>query len=397
MNDRIRTLLLEANGTHWAAVAIDTSGLGPLTKRARHLPAINRFPVVRKLFGDRYAGASYMSDWRDAFCASDALRVEVCNITNLLEFRANRQRIKEFDFIVVLHSAAGDRMAILNHTAQWFQGRRGKLAMFVGNEYDLMDEKISFIRTSGVDYVCSQLPLATARALYADSGAEVLATPHALNPDVYRVRPGVSRTIDIGFVGDLYDRLIGDRERTRIVQFFAEHGGDYGLRCDVRAARMPRDVWASYLNSCHGVMGAESGTYYLQRTGDALNCAKAYLKEDRSASFDAVHERCFAGRGPFLNGKAVSSRHFEPIGTKTCQVLVEGSYNGILEADRHYIAVRRDLSNIDDAIARFKDGACRLEVAMNAYEHVLSGHTYRHRIQSLVASIFGRSQNVQCA
>jgi hypothetical protein len=397
MSDRIRTLLLEANGTHWAAVAIDSSGLGALTKRARTSPAINRFAPVRKLFGDRYAGASYMSDWRDAFAASDSLHVEVCNITNLLEFSANRRRIKQFDFIVVLHSAAGDRMAILNHTARWFQGRRGKLAVFVGNEYDLMSEKIAFIRGAGADYVCSQLPLGTARLLYADSGADVLATPHALNPDVYRVRPAISRTIDIGFVGDLYDRLIGDQERTRIVQFFAEHGGAYGLTCDVRSARMPRDEWAAYLSSCHGVVGAESGTYYLQRTGEALNCAKAYLREDASASFAAVFERCFAGPGPFLNGKAVSSRHFEPIGTKTCQLLIEGSYNGLLEADRHYIAVRRDLSNIDDAIARFRDPACRLDVVTNAYEHVLSGHTYRHRVDALVSSIFGRSRNAQCA
>jgi hypothetical protein len=397
MSDRIRTLLLEANGTHWAAVAIDTFGLGPLTKRARTSPAVNRIPAVRKLFGDRYAGASYMNDWRDAFSSCDACRVNVANITNLFEYAASRPRIKEYDFIVVLHSAAGDRMAILNRTAHWFQGRRGKLAVFIGNEYDLMDEKIAFVRTAGADYVCSQLPLATARLLYAESGATVLAMPHALNPDVYRVRPGISRTIDIGFVGDLYDRLIGDQERTRIVQFFAEHGRDYGLTCDLRSARMPRDEWAAYLNACHGVVGAESGTYYLQKSGDALNCAKAYLKENRAASFDDVHQRCFAGGGPFLNGKAVSSRHFEPIGTKTCQLLVEGSYNGILEADRHYIAVRRDLSNIDDAIARFKDPACRREIATSAYEHVLSAHTYRHRVQTLVSSIFGGRQNAQCA
>ncbi len=148
MNCPIKTLLLEANGTHWAAVAIDTFGQGLLTKRAHTSPWMNRFPLLRKLFGDRYSGASYMSDWRDAFCSSDALEVECCNITNLLEFRANRPRIRDYDFVVVLHSAAGDRMAILNRAAHWFQGRRGKLAVFIGNEYDLMDEKISFIRTS---------------------------------------------------------------------------------------------------------------------------------------------------------------------------------------------------------------------------------------------------------
>src|SRR5256885_2615865 len=202
----------------------------------------------------------------------------------------------------------------------------------------------------------------------------------------------MSRTIDIGFVGDLYDRLIGDQERTRIVQFFSEHGAACGLRCDIRGARMPRDEWAHYLNSCRGVIGAESGTYYLQRTGEPLNCAKSYLKQQPTAPFDAVYSRCFSGPGPFLNGKAISSRHFEPIGTRTCQLLVEGRYNGILEADRHYIAVRRDLSNIDDAIARFKDSAYRADITDRAYEHVLSSHTYAHRVRALVESTFGSSR-----
>jgi hypothetical protein len=395
MNDRIRTLLLEANGTHWAAVAIDTVGQGLLTHRTS--ATINRSPLLRKLFGNRYGDASYMTDWRDAFCASDALAVDRCNITNLVEFRANKPRIHDYDLVVVLHSAAGDRMGLLNRTAAWFQGRRGKLAVFIGNEYDLMEEKIAFVRASGADYVCSQLPLDAARPLYEGSGAAVLAMPHALNPEVYRVDPGASRTIDIGFVGDLYDRLIGDRERTRIVQFFAEHGRDHGLRCDIRVARMPREEWAGYLNTCHGVVGAESGTYYLQRTGEALNCAKTYLRQQPSASFEEVHQHCFDGPGPFLNGKAISSRHFEPIGTRTCQLLVEGSYNGILEADRHYIAVRRDLSNIDEAIARFRDPAHRAGVAEHAYQHVLAGHTYAHRVRALVDSAFGSSRGGRAA
>src|SRR4051812_4203917 len=97
MNDRIRTLLLEANGTHWGAVAIDTVGQGLLTRRTS--TTINRSPLLRKLFGDRYGDASYMTDWRDAFCAAATLAVHRCNITNLVEFRANRPRIRDYDLV----------------------------------------------------------------------------------------------------------------------------------------------------------------------------------------------------------------------------------------------------------------------------------------------------------
>ncbi len=57
-----------------------------------------------------------MADWREAFCESEQLSIELCNITNLLEFRAHRHKIKTYDLIIVLHSAAGDRMGILNRT-----------------------------------------------------------------------------------------------------------------------------------------------------------------------------------------------------------------------------------------------------------------------------------------
>jgi hypothetical protein len=392
MSGRIKTLLLEANGTHWVAVCIDTLGGGRLTRRADAPAAIARSPLLRKLFGDRYATASYIADWLDAFKQSPALDTETCNITNLLEFRRSRPKIQDYDLVVVLHSAAGDRMDLLERTAGWFQGRRGKLAVFIGNEYDLMNQKIGFVRASGADVVCSQLPLDVATQLYAESGASVVAMPHALNPAVYAPPPADSpRPIHIGFVGDLYDRLIGDCERSRMVEHFRANGAALGLRCEIRHERMPRDEWAAFLRSCLGVVGAESGTYYLQRSGDALRCARACLSETPDASFDAVFARCFAHARDVLNGKAVSSRHFEPIGTRTCQLLIEGSYNGILDADVHYIAVRRDLSNIDDALRRFRDPAYRERIVDTAFAHVIGRHTYAHRVRDLVTAMFGHA------
>ena len=302
-------------------------------------------------------------------------------------YRNHRPKIQDYDLIVVLHSAAGDRMAILQHTAAWFQGRRGKLAMFIGNEYDLLKEKIAFAKAAGADFICTQLPVATGRQLYSECSADVISMPHALNPRVYRERAR-TRTVDVGFVGDLYERLIGDRERTDIVHYFVRRGADHGLRCDIRVERMPRDAWAAFLNSCRSVIGAESGSYYLQPNGEALACAKSYVRRRPDASFDDVHRECFARTAPALNGKAVSSRHFEPIGTKTCQVLIEGAYNGILKADTHYIAVKRDLSNIEDAISRLKDVEYRTRIVEAAYAHVLTAHTYDHRVARLVDSVF---------
>lgn len=386
MSGPIRTLILESNGTHWVAVGLDTLGHGVRRNNREAPPWVTRSRVLRKLFGDRYADASYVADWRDAFLAHPALDISVCSTTDLIALGQIRSTLHEYDLIIVLHSAAGDRMSVLSRTAAWFQGRRGKLVLFVGNEYDLLDEKIAFARTAGVDYICSQLPLDTASALYADAGATVVAMPHALNPHVYRAPADGERPVDVGFAGDLYDRIIGDRERTGLVEFF-QHAAPAGLRADIRTRRMPRADYAAFLQRCKAVCGAESGTYYLQPSGTAVKAAKAYVRSHPSAPFDDVWRACFADCGPTLNGKAISSRHFEPIGTRTCQVLVEGRYNDVLVPDVHYIAVRRDLSNVTDAIRRAMDPDERRSITEAAYAHVSSAHTYAHRVESVVALV----------
>ena len=53
--------------------------------------------------------------------------------------------------------------------------------------------------------------------------------------------------------------------------------------------------------------------------------------------------RCRAGWDSYAFF-AISPRHLEAVVTKTAQVLVEGSYSGVLEPERHYIPVRRDFS-----------------------------------------------------
>jgi spore maturation protein CgeB len=308
-----------------------------------------------------------------------------------MAFAGARRALAEYPLIVVLHSVAGDRMSLLLHAVRWFQRRRGRLAVFIGNEYDLMAEKIRFLRETGADYICSQLPIDTARWVYEECrGSAVLPMAHALNPALYKPSKPLPRPIDIGFVGDLYERLIGDRERSDIVQFFRARGSEFGLRCDIRAQRMRRSEWAAFLNECNGAIGAESGTYYLDRNGQILRQAKEYLTRHPHATFEEVYDACYRDATGYISGKAVSSRHFEPIGTRTCQILVEGHYNGILQPGRHYLPVKRDLSDVGEAIRQFKDPDRRTRIANDAYEYVLSAHTHAHRVKLLVAALEGQ-------
>jgi len=257
--------------------------------------------------------------------------------------------------------------------------------MFIGNEYSLLPEKLSFIRNVEADYIGSQLPIEAAQWLYGEcEHSKVIATPHALNPKIYSPDHQSHRSTDIGFIGSIYPHFIGDDERTNLFNWFKKHGSGMGLHCDISDQRLPRREWARFLNKCKGIIGAESGTYYLEKSGETIENVRAYMNAHPKALFEEVFELFFKHYRRKVSGKAISSRHFEPIGTQTCQILLEGHYNGILEADKHYISVKKDLSNIREAVERFKDEGYRTEMISRAYEYVMDAHTYAHRIRSIL-------------
>jgi hypothetical protein len=340
-----------------------------------------------------YERLSYVADWRDAFCQSPRLDVEICNINNLVHLARCLLRIRRYDLVVVSHVAIGDDMGIMPRTAAALARRTCPMIAFIGNEYDLLDEKIAFLQEVGAERVCSQLPLEAAKYLYGGIEAgRILSTPHALNPKAYCPPAAECRNVDIGFVGDIYWPFIGDQERSQLIWHFEKSGARYGLRCDIRAGRsdrLPREEWAKFLQHAKAVIGAESGTYYLNDRGKLLTRARDYnLRENQNATFEEVYERFFAGVARGVSGKSISSRHFEPIGTKSCQILLEGEYNGVLTAGEHYIPVKRDISNVEEAVREFKDEGRRRTIAEQAYEHVMSSHTYAHRVSSLLATVF---------
>lgn len=394
MSSRISTLYLYANGVGPRIIAVDTVLRGLLGRKDGD-PApwgFRRLKIVRSAFAelrDLNERLSYMSDWRDAFLRSPALEVELCNINNLVQYAGCLMRLRKYDLIIVAHSAAGDDMTVLSKSAVRFDARRGKLVMFIGNEYDILDHKIAFMRSTGAEFVCSQLPVQAARYLYAEcQTTRVLEMPHALNPDKYKPVPGARRDVDIGFIGDIYWPFVGDRERTDFIEWFERNAAARGLAVDIRKERVSREDWSAFLGGCNAIIGAESGTYYLNDRGRLLDRARAYnLRENPGASFEDVFQRFFAGQPRGVSGKSISSRHFEPIGTKTCQILLEGDYNGLLMPNVHYIPVKKDLSDIDAALERFRDESLRRRMVDETYEYALAQHTYARRVERLLAML----------
>ncbi|HVH73506.1 MAG TPA: glycosyltransferase [Stellaceae bacterium] len=395
--------------------------------------------VLTVRYGTR---ASYYEDWREAFERSPLFAATTFNLFRRGERRAAMRALEGADLVVALHAASADTLAFLEPLEAALQARRGRLLMLVGNEYNLpwmpLGDKLAFIKRVGADFVGTQLPLEAGKWLYAGTGAEILALPHALNDAVFRHELGESeRPLDIGGRSARYPVFIGDDERNRVYDLFREWGPRQGLSVDIdNSARLDRPAWARFLNDCRGTIGSEAGSWYLERddrtvleiqsfirgkAGGAVLRAdgfahraarrlpypvKAWLRrlvaaspirheaiDDARVPFGEIEERFFAGRlrCPAYS-KCISSRHFDAAGTGTCQILINGRYNDILAADEHYIALAPDFANLGEAIARFRDAGERARIAEAARALALEAHTYRHRIAGLYDRLSGSAE-----
>jgi hypothetical protein len=386
---------------------------------------------------------SYYDDWLDAFVAEKSFDIQIFNIQTDSFYQIN---IKSYDIIILSHSitANGVELKYSKSLKELLRKRRGKLLSFVGNELNLpfahISEKINFLKTCEVDIIMSQLPIDAAKWLYNECSCIVLSVPHALNNKVFRpIIPVSKRPIDIGCRNAKYSVTLGDDERNRIIDFFRNHkflGKEHKIDIETRnSKRFNRADWALFLNKCKGTISTEAGSYYLEKNDCTVKLIENYIKDKNKYAnlkvvssnsllykkiasilpldikewlrnllgkfgiyriddlleeedFEFVYDMFFRDKLQCrFYSKTISSRHFDAIGTKTCQIMFPGEFSGILKPDIHYIALNKDFSNIDEVIEKFFNDDYRLNMINNAYEFCIENHLYSHRINYILNQI----------
>jgi hypothetical protein len=332
---------------------------------------------------------AYYFDWRDAFLECGAPgSVRVINT-----WRPGRRPLALYERLPAALSlptrqlrrlyAGEDACDVLVFAPSFFyfnRGQRGRhferlaargshrfsTVFFMENEYRLLEEKVGLARRLGAQVLASQLPPDHAQALYSQRfDGRIVSCPAALNPNVFKpTRPLAERAIHIGTRSHRYPEGLGDDLRNRVLDRFASAEGPLaGFHLDVvsdESARLSRVAWAGFLNECRATVGTEAGAARLSWAGSA---------------------------GAQVSGKAVSSRHFEAMGTRTAQLLTPGRYNDMLQPGEHYIALGADFGNLQEVADAVRDLSYLENLTRRALEHALSAHTYAHRVRALLRSV----------
>jgi hypothetical protein len=228
--------------------------------------------------------------------------------------------------------------------------------------------------------------------------------------------PSHSRPIDIGYRAWANPFWLGEhgRKKVRIGEVFKARAEERGFRIDINNPAstdfLIGDAWFDFLRRCRCVLGVEGGASVLDRDGTIKVRVEKYLSMHPDATFEEVRQKCFAKDEWSISLAALSPRHFEAAMTRTCQVLLEGEYNGVLAPWRHYIPVKSDFSNLDRVLDVIADGRKVREIAEQAYIDLIESRRWSYRAfvleieQSIIdvlpaprASSVGSTVAVKCA
>ncbi len=162
----------------------------------------------------------------------------------------------------------------------------------------------------------------------------------------------------------------------------------HGLTVDVSARDsevFTGDSWFQFLASCKYTVGCEGGAGMHDPDGQIRIRTERFMAQHPDAGFDEIEAACFPGLDGNLDYFAIGPRHIEACATRTCQVLVEGDYQGVLRPEEHYIPVKRDLSDLDRALELVEQDQLRSEITERAYRDVIESGRYSY--QSLVRTV----------
>lgn len=278
------------------------------------------------------------------------------------------------------------------------------------DEYIFTDRLCEVLVTAGVKTVLTCAPESEHRKIYGDLADRltfVRVLPGYLEPstldriDALAAKAGgAARSLDIGYRAYDPEFSLGRHAqlKSQIAHVVAPAARDAGLRTDISLRAedtLLGDDWYRFLLDCRWVIGVEGGASLLDRDGTYLARSRAFQAAHPEASFDEAEAACFPGADGSIAYVAISPRHLEAAVTGTGQILVEGSYSGILEPGVHYLPVRADFADLEAVLAAARDEGLRQRlVARSHADLVASGRfTYAALVDAILAALGGAGRS----
>jgi hypothetical protein len=278
-----------------------------------------------------------------------------------------------FDFLVIHYSVIPSLPGFLSvGVAERIRRFKGLKVQMIQDDYRMNSLLVRFIKECGIDVVYTVAPPAAAKALYSDQvpGLNVETYLTGYVSDWLKLEPPLplrKRSYDVGYRGRKYPYWFGQPviDKVELADTFAKKLARYRLRHNISTREKDRvygRAWVDFLRNCRAIFGMESDIHYIDPNG--------YVHHWYETMEQLIGKKRWNGKealqNPFFSEHAqpapaplavIPPRVFETIAVRSANILVEGEYSGVLQPWRHYIPLKKDLSNVDDVVHALQDEA----------------------------------------
>jgi glycosyltransferase involved in cell wall biosynthesis len=252
-----------------------------------------------------------------------------------------------------------------------------RVATFVGaKRFDLV---LTCLRPEDIRQAYPEQVVGNARFLRMHTGY-VVPRLRTLKPPGNQTRP-----IDIFYRGSIQPLWFGRLayEKRQIGYAVEPRARRLGLKVDISSRwedRFTGDEWLARLSSAKATLGVESGSSIVDFDGSAERICREAEESDPGSPEDS--DRCerilmrLSHLEDRLYYRTLSPRHFEAAATRTLQIMYEGDFEGVLLPGRHYVPLRRDLSNFDEVVDVLRDSQASGEIVNRTFAEIVLNTRY---------------------
>ncbi len=311
--------------------------------------------------------------------------------SNLGDF-SKKLDLTKFDAIIIHYSLFILSKRYLTSAAKkQLRDYTGMKVIFIQDEYRQINHMVDALADLKMDIVFTCFPESEFEAIYPSSKLPNVSKYNNLTgyvpkrlTEVFDQPPIENRSLDVGYRGRQLPYWYGELgcDKWKIVENWHQTVPKTALKTDIsyhEADRFYGEQWQQFLVSCKTMLGVESGTSVMDFTGELEKKVDAHQLIHPHDSFETIQKKYFLAEEGRHQLNQISPRCFEAIALKTVLVLYEGAYSNILIPGRHYIALKKDFSNIDEVLAHIKDDDFLQNMADTAYQEIALNPQYSYQ------------------
>jgi hypothetical protein len=311
-----------------------------------------------------------------------------CHADPLSEFNVD---LAVFDAVGIHFSIRLPFNQVSGSAAQALEAFNGLKFLFIQDEYDFPQRTWSWIRKLGINLVFTVVPEAGIETVYPK--AEFPNTRFVTNltgyvpeklPPTQDLPPPSERTLMVGYRGRPLPIRYGQLgvEKILIGQILKSFCDEHDVKNDIawnEESRIYGAKWYDFVLSCRSMLGSESGSNVFDWDGTLNLVIKRYRIDNPRALDDDVYRDIV--RPKEIDGlmNQISPRIFEAIAARTVLILFEGEYSGVIQAEEHFIALKKDGSNLVDVVRLLKNDAYVDAMADRAWHDIIVSGKYSYK------------------